>query len=316
MMKKVPTPVPRLDSPDRYGPDYVLAALGVRAPDPSPGKSILRFLFLPSFHPECLLAVTDQEGLATIELLSMQTSLWYYGRHYEQKGSGKLDSHRPAPEEPIPWAESAALSTGDLDRLRLAIRTFVRSNPNNAPTAGLDGMTVRVEYWESGREPMITSAWSPLPGRSDDVYQLVIAAYRAASDRLTHENSQRLLESLFGYLRLGMPAKDLGGKPRVLRLFGRFSSDDEKDLQSFLSGIPPDEPLLMDLSNFEGMGTRLYPLFVQFARRPARTLWWASRLAQTPLRAIGIPPDCVVGTREDALRKLAARCGSDELPPL
>lgn len=303
-MKDVGTSLPGLD-PDDYGADKVLAALGAPTPVVSSGKSVFRILFLPSFHPECLLSVTDQDGAGAIELLSMQVSLYHYGYLLQEKASGQLNPDNPIPAEPVRWIESAPLSSADIENIRLPIQSFVRSNPKNLPSAGMDGMTLQLEYWDVGRSPLIGSAWSPAPDRLPDIHRLVTAVYSVALDRLTDEKSQRLLEKLFGYLRLGLPAKDLGGTPRVLRLFGRFSTEYEKQLQAFLSAVAPGEAVLMDLSNFEGMGSLLYPLFAEFARRPGKTVWWASSLAETPLREISIPSDRIAGTRDDALKRLS-----------
>ena len=86
-MKKAPG----VDSLDLHGPEYVLAALGARTPEPAPGKSVFRILFLPSFHPECLLTVTDEGGTGTIELLS--------GRHRKQRIESAAIRRTSQPQE-------------------------------------------------------------------------------------------------------------------------------------------------------------------------------------------------------------------------
>jgi hypothetical protein len=83
------------------------------------------------------------------------------------------------------------------------------------------------------------------------------------------------------------------GTPRRIRLFGGLSSSHEQALQSLFASVGSGEPVLMDLSNLEGMGTLLHPLFARFHARTGRTAWWVSAPAARHLEEAGIPRDCL-----------------------
>lgn len=120
------------------------------------------------------------------------------------------------------------------------------------------------------------------------------------------ENTAVYLEQLHSYLGLGLPLKDQPGPPRRLRIFGRLTTLDEDDLMRKLGEIAPDEPVIMDMSNLEGMGSLLHRVFASFASRPGPTGWVASPAALPHLEAIRVPPSTLFPTFEAATKALNA----------
>jgi hypothetical protein len=51
-----------------------------------------------------------------------------------------------------------------------------------------------------------------------------------------------------------------------------LSSTHGKKLEALFASVPLERPVLMDLTNFEGMGTLLYPLFFRSAASMFREL--------------------------------------------
>lgn len=143
-------------------------------------------------------------------------------------------------------------------------------------------------------------AWSPGPETAPRQHGFVLALLRLAMDVAREPGTVEYLEQVFGYVDKGLPVKVFDETPRRIRLFGSLSSTDEKALQSLLDSVDPGEPVLMDLSNLEGMGTALHPLFTRFHARPGRTAWRVSTPAERHLRAAGIPEDCLFETLERA----------------
>ena len=107
-------------------------------------------------------------------------------------------------------------------------------------------------------------------------------------------------EEMFGYIHDGLPVKRFDEVPRRIRLFGGLTSTNAKELEALFASVSPDEPLLMDLSGFEGMGTLLYPLFTRFHTRPGRTAWWVNRSAARQLLGADIPRSHLHDTLEAA----------------
>jgi hypothetical protein len=68
-----------------------------------------------------------------------------------------------------------------------------------------------------------------------------------------------------------------------------------------------EQPIVMDLSNFEGMGAGLYPVFRAFDARPGWTIWCVSSAAREQLKAIGIEDERLVDNLEAARSLLDAR---------
>lgn len=134
-------------------------------------------------------------------------------------------------------------------------------------------------------------------------FKFVYEVYKIASEFLKAEKSVRVLEHILCYFNLDLPIKDLGGHPHCIRIFGSLSSSQQEELTRFFDRLPRSKPLLIDMSNFESMGTLLYPTFQQFIeqRKLASTVWWASSNARKHLEALGISSDVIFENREDAV---------------
>jgi hypothetical protein len=86
----------------------------------------------------------------------------------------------------------------------------------------------------------------------------------------------------------------------TVRLFGGLSTHDEPALRATFGEVASDGPLLMDLSNVDGMGTLLHEVFSAVVKRPGVTAWVASEGAQPHLAAIGVPASTVFADRGQA----------------
>ncbi len=112
------------------------------------------------------------------------------------------------------------------------------------------------------------------------------------------------LENLIGYLSDELLATDLGGTPRLVRLYGWYSIDDMKALGEFFARVPAGD-VIVDARNFGGAGTILKPEFVAFDRRRARTVWVAGKdNARELAGAHGVLEAHIVATLEEARERL------------
>lgn len=280
------------ETQDAYGEDAVFAALAPETPDDSFAGVVFRALYLPSFHPEALISVAlAPDGTGEASLSSFDRNLWYALGERQR---------RPA-ALPVRWEEFGALrrdQAGEL--LRAAADLDVEEKERRI---GLDGMRLVGEIRAgTGVEPRRFDAWSPAPG--DALHTYFAALHRVAIDVLWADRAVRRLEQLHGYLRLGLPVRDLGGKPRRIRIFGALSSRDEGALREFFGALRRDVPMIVDMSNFDGMGTALYPVFQDFMARPAPIVWIASERARGHLRDIGVEGADMVPDVAEALARL------------
>src|SRR5205085_10583472 len=90
-----------------------------------------------------------------------------------------------------------------------------------------------------------------------------------------------------------------------LRIFGSLSSSHRKALRSLFSSLPSEEPLVVDMTNFDGMGTLLYPAFVEFATSGRRLAWAASSSARRHAESMGLAQPHVFDRVEDAVEWVA-----------
>jgi type II secretory pathway component PulF len=106
---------------------------------------------------------------------------------------------------------------------------------------------------------------------------------------------------------LGLPARFTPGKLRTLRLFGSLTSHDREALRSVFESVSDGLPLVIDMTNFGGMGTVLYPIFVQFAKRKGHLAWACSEHAKHHLKAMGLNESRIFGNVDDAIDSLAQK---------
>lgn len=162
----------------------------------------------------------------------------------------------------------------------------------DASSRGLDGISLECLVQEARGNHQFF-AWSPSPDGSPRQHGFVSALFRLAMDVAQEPATVKYLEQVFGYVSEGLPVRVFEETPRRIRLFGSLSSYDAKALQALFDSVGPGEPVLMDLSNLEGMGTLLHPLFARFHARTGRTVWWVNAPAVRHLQEAGIPRDCL-----------------------
>ncbi len=162
----------------------------------------------------------------------------------------------------------------------------------DASVRGLDGIILECLIQEKQGNHRFF-AWSPDPDHSPRQHRFGIALFRLAMEVARIPGTVEYLEQVHMYLSKGLPVKVFDETPRRIRLFGSLASTHAEALLSLFASLSPDEPVLMDLSNLEGMGTALHPLFARFHGRPGRTAWRVSAPAAHHLGEAGIPRDCL-----------------------
>ena len=170
-----------------------------------------------------------------------------------------------------------------------------------ANTIGCDGISVQAFYRQADSS-ISCDTWNPDP--ASPVGMFIYLIYDLAWEVLREEASLDRLEHLHGYLKHELPVRMIDGDVRCLRIFDRLASNDENDLRQALGSLPMAEPMVVDMTNFEGMGTLLYPIFIQFASTHRHIAWSVSSAAKHHLEAMALSSPHVFETREDAVKWL------------
>lgn len=255
--------------------------------------------FFPSFHPEALLSITRRPDSTVIELLSFTASVWHYEQYQWHKE--KWPESHPIPDAPDLYGESVSLTEAKSHTFWNTLLNVDLGTITATENPGLDGMSVSVTYRESDSTHSFKT-WSPKPTSREG--QCIGLVYEFAFDNLSNPESIIVLEQLHTYLHRGLPARVISGDPICIRLFGLMSISDSDELRNLFDSYQNELPLLVDMSNFDGMGTMLVPLFQNFDKRPGKIAWYAPNNTAEYLRSADISTEVLFNDKETALEWL------------
>jgi hypothetical protein len=169
---------------------------------------------------------------------------------------------------------------------------------------GIDGCTFSCSVQDERGRVHRFSAWCPRPERSPQQHAFISLIHRLAWDAAREPGTVARVEQLFGYFNDSLPARVFEGEPLRIRIFGRLSSTHSKQLDALFASVPPAVPVLVDMTNFEGMGTLLLPRFRHFHERDGQTAWLVNATASHYLREAGIPAESLFRDIESAMAAL------------
>lgn len=238
--------------------------------EPQPSLELAEALCYPSFHPETLLRVSRGAEDSTLRLVTLTENLWY--------------SQAPNPAR---IQEVASVPPDVAEEFWNRIRDLNPPAIKVEDVLGCDGMTIEATY-AHGDTSTSFEAWCPSPQSPAGMFIGLI--YDLAWGVLKEITSIERLEHLHGYLRLDLPARLVAGEITTLRVFGGVSAggDTEMELTDLLDSIPDSTPLVIDMTNFEGMGTLLFPIFVKFAARQPIMAWAVNSRARQQIEDMGL----------------------------
>jgi hypothetical protein len=187
-------------------------------------------------------------------------------------------------------ATSAALSPADQAFFATKLAGVPVLKMRTKEQLGTDGITV---YNTISRDSVQNKFhfWSPRKASAPQEHKLVEAVLGLARRKFTTQQEQEYFESLEQYFDFGLPCKVTSTNPFEVRMYGSLSSDNEQELTRFVEQLPSDRSILIDMTNFEGMGTMFYPLFQRLLARNPRIVWVASKWSQKQLQELGVPAD-------------------------
>lgn len=243
---------------------------------------LIEVVFFPSFHPEAILQVCTASA-TTLRFTTFKSSVWY-----SENGHGS---------KPERQTEIVQIDEERSQRFWDAVDALQPGTLQSTSVWGVDGMSVTICHSTVDAVHELSS-WGP--SEKTPQGKLILLLYRLAWEVLVEPISIRRLEHLHGYLGLGLPTRWVEGDVRQLRIFGSLSGQWANELRTLFSTIPQNKPLVVDMSNFDGMGTLLYPIFVEFAGSHHRLAWVASAYSEQQLAEAGIDGETVFQSVEDA----------------
>jgi hypothetical protein len=158
----------------------------------------------------------------------------------------------------------------------------------------MDGFSVEGTYTRQDGSRFLFKSSNPsreIPHMPRD-YDIALATYKVI-DGLDKPNPSisliEYIEQLSQYIDSGpIPVKVIGGEPFRVRFYGSLTSDHDMALKELIERLPADKQIVIDMTNFNSMGTLLYPRFRDLNSRNQDIKWIASGKAKQQLLAIGV----------------------------
>lgn len=181
------------------------------------------------------------------------------------------------------------ISEEELQSIITGIKSFNLGYPGPQEGFGLDGISVYVISEKLEANDTI-KFWSPRREGTDRVYyELIDPVFNLLRTHLRDDAEIMYVEQLEQYFEYGAPIKKIADGH--YRIYGALSYFEHvtKAINSLIDEIPAGQPVLIDMSNFEGMGTIYYPHFKKLLAKNDRIKWIVNAQGREQLLEIGCP---------------------------
>ncbi|GAB3858780.1 hypothetical protein GCM10028822_34320 [Hymenobacter terrigena] len=213
-------------------------------------------------------------------------------------------------EGPVLAADSVPLTARELGQFFAALDPvdLLRLDPH--PRPGTDGVTV---YNTVARDSQQNAFhfWSPGPQTPE--HRVVEAVLGVVRRKFPARQHQEYVEDLEQYFAFPLPCKITRRAPFEARMYGTIAMRQQDTLARFVEGLPSDQPLLLDVSNFHLDFGYCYPLFKALLQRNARVVWVtapASCWNEQALQEIGVAPGLIAPSLGAGRQRAHALFGS------
>jgi hypothetical protein len=168
------------------------------------------------------------------------------------------------------------------------LRQVLVIEQTDEPSMGLDGIQVSGKLKEANSPEVHFSFWSPDRARRPRDFAIVDAVFSLLESTTPSCLLNSYLEQLAIYFPFGIPVRRIAGPPLTLRVYGSLTINHIHDFDQIVDSLPSDVPLLIDMTNFNGMGTLLYESFRPLLSRTPAVKWKASPPAAHQLGEVGV----------------------------
>lgn len=184
---------------------------------------------------------------------------------------------------------STTISDIDLKKVKYFLKTYEFKIKSSIDTTGfdkrvVDGDTIidyhilmgsdgiRVHGFETfNNNSRNFGFWSPQKDTENHV--LIELLFNILNKYFTEKYMVDYFEQLEAYFKFGLGLKKLNDNPLTYKIYGSISVWEEDEIVEFLNNLPRNKKVIIDLSNFNGMGHMYYPLF-QYTISEIDSLFW------------------------------------------
>jgi hypothetical protein len=159
---------------------------------------------------------------------------------------------------------------------------------SSPPSFGFDGIQVRGNLRMAASPNVNFSFWSPDKVRHPRDFAVAESVFLLLESTTPSCLLNIYLEQLATYFPFGITVRRIAGPPLTLRVYGSLTIDDIDDFDRIIDSLPPNVPLVMDMTNFNNMGALLYQGFRRLLSRAPAAEWKVSPQAARQLRAVGV----------------------------
>lgn len=207
--------------------------------------------FAPSFMPSCRISIIKKDRIGQIKLTVYN--------FIDTSGTTRIN-----------YVDSVELTESDFKYFFNTLDTISLMKMKSDSSIGLDGIDVNNTCYKDSIKNTFYF-WSPNKGSKE--HKIVEAVVGLSRQKFTAMIYQEYFESLEQYFDFGLPCKKINDSPHEVRIYGILSLNEEKELNKFINELPANRPILIDMTNFEGMGTMYYPLFKSLIDRNPKIVW-------------------------------------------
>ncbi len=203
-------------------------------------------------------------------------------------------------------SRSFHINPGEIQSLLNGIESFNKKYSGHHEDSGLDGISVFVTSERLQNNDTI-EFWSPRRSTGSEFYDILDPVFSILQNHLNEEAEANYIEQLEQYFEFGFPVKLISKKLRKYRIYGVLSVDDKtsKLLKDFIEGVPSNEPVTIDMTNFEGMGTYYYYTFNKLLKKNPSIFWIANDRAYEQLTEMGVSLDRIERRNPKLLKDLS-----------
>jgi hypothetical protein len=212
-----------------------------------------------------------------------------------QRGTGRLRwtrYHRPEPTDTLRYAvfaDSVALTPEDLQGFFTALDSVPLLTLRTKDRLQLDGIRVQNAVAQDGARNAFRFQ-SPTKADDPAEHRLVEAVLGLARRKFRTLPERDYLERLEGYFDFGLPCEITATAPFEVRVHGVLYNNyvDDGSLPAFLQQLPTGQPVLLDLTNSQGIAYGCFPTLRRFLHANPRVFWVPSAAAAEALQAMGV----------------------------
>lgn len=199
----------------------------------------------------------------------------------------------------ISYVDSVALTISDFEQFFNALGSISLLSMKSDSSFGFDGISIVNTYWQDSIKNTFEFSSPNKKSKEHKIVEAVIELSRQKFNKMKH---QEYFESLEQYFDFGLPCKKISDNPYEIRIYGVLSANKKHELTRFIKELPSDRPILIDMTNFEGMGTMFYPLFKSLITRNKNIIWATNHDQQ--LREIGVDTEKIVSNIKTARQRM------------